>query len=49
MVFEIGDEAVTAGFIEFRKDVVEENERMFIGFLTNEIGFSEFESKDDGA
>ena len=42
MIFEIGDEAMTAGFIEFGKDVVKENKGVFGSFLADEVGFGEF-------
>ena len=49
MIFEVGDEAVTAGFIKFGKDVVEENKGTFGGFLADEVGFGEFERENNSA
>lgn len=49
VVFEIVDEALAAGIIKFREDVVEENERTLGSFLEDEIGFDEFERENDGA
>ena len=49
MIFEIVNKAMTTRFVEFGKNIVEENERAFGGFLTNKIGFGKFESKDNRA
>ena len=37
------------GFVEFREDIIEEDDGFFVGSLGDKVGFDKFKSENDGA